>query len=192
VSILVVGIGGSVEPDSQSERALRAVLASAGRQRCETMSFTGRALDFPAYHSGAKLPESARSYVEAVRVADAVLISSPGYHGTVSGLVKNALDYLEELRTDARPYLDGRPVGAIAVARGWQAAAGTLGTLRQTIHALRGWPTPFGLTINSATTRFDDADISDDPKVNSATQVLAGQLVEFASRFSKGVRDDDV
>jgi len=177
VSIFIVGIGGSVDPDSQSERALRAVLAAAARRGASIASFTGRALDFSPYHSGAELPASAGDYIDAVRSADAVLISSPGYHGTVSGLVKNALDYLEELRTDDRPYLDGRPVGAIAVARGWQAAVGTLGTLRQVIHALRGWPTPLGLTINSAVTTFDAGDIADDPAVIASVETLAAQLV---------------
>ncbi|MET3807320.1 FMN reductase [Nakamurella sp. UYEF19] len=180
MSIKIVGIGGSVDPDSQSERALRAVLAAARHQGATTQSFTGRALDFEPYHSGAVLPGAARDYVEAVRSADAVVISSPGYHGTVSGLVKNALDYLEELRTDSRPYLDGRAVGAIAVARGWQAAMGTLGTLRQVIHALRGWPTPLGLTINSATTTFDENDLADDPAVAGSAEMLAGQLIQFA------------
>ncbi len=182
MSIFIVGIGGSIDPDSQSERALRAVLTAARRQGVTTASFTGRALDFAPYHSGAELPPTAREYIEAVRSADAVVISSPGYHGTVSGLVKNALDYLEELRTDTRPYLDGRAVGAVAVARGWQAAAGTLGTLRQVIHALRGWPTPLGMTINSAITTFDSADVADDPAVMATVEVLAGQLVAFADR----------
>src|SRR4051794_25510954 len=107
VSKLIVGIGGSIDPDSQSERALRAVLAAAQQEGASTASFTGLALDFAPYHSGAVLPSTARDYIEAVRSADGIVISSPGYHGTVSGLVKNALDYLEELRTDSRPYLDG-------------------------------------------------------------------------------------
>lgn len=179
VSILIVGIGGSVDPGSQSERALRAVLSAAERRGATTSSFTGRALDFSPYHSGAELPAAARDYIETVRSADAIVISSPGYHGTVSGLVKNALDYLEELRTDTRPYLAGRAVGAIAVARGWQAAAGTLGTLRQVIHALRGWPTPLGLTVNSAVTTFDASDVADDPSVMTALELLAGQLMGF-------------
>jgi len=179
VSIFIVGIGGSFDPDSQSERALRAVLAGAQRRGAQIASFTGRALDFDPYHYGAALPDTARDYVEAVRRADAVVIASPGYHGTVSGLVKNALDYLEELRSDERPYLHGRPVGAIAVARGWQAAVGTLGTLRQVIHALRGWPAPMGLTINSAVTTFGPDAVPDDPAVAGAVEVLAGQLVEF-------------
>lgn len=179
VSIQIVGIGGSIDPDSQSERALHAVLAAARDRGATTTSFTGRALDFPPYHSSAPLPDTAREYIEAVRGADAVVIASPGYHGTVSGLVKNALDYLEELRTDSRPYLDGRPVGAIAVARGWQAAVGTLGTLRQVIHALRGWPTPLGLPVNSATTTFDADSVPDDAAVATAADLLAGQLINF-------------
>lgn len=181
MSIFIVGIGGSIDPDSQSERALRAVLAAAGRRGAKSTSFTGRALDFAPYHSGAVLPEFARDYVEAVRSADAIVISSPGYHGTVSGLVKNALDYLEELRTDDRPYLDGRPVAAIAVAKGWQAAVGTMSTIRQVIHALRGWPTPLGLTVNSAVTSFGADDVPDDRAVAVATDVMAGQLLDFVS-----------
>ena len=136
------------------------------------------------YHSGARLPDEARDYVEAVRRADALVISSPGYHGTVSGLVKNALDYLEELRGDQRPYLDGRAVALVAVARGWQASVATLGTLRQVVHALRGWPTPLGLSINSSATTFDDAGRTDDQSTAGAIGVMAGQLVDFAQRWS--------
>jgi len=150
----VVGIGGSVDDHSQSDRVLRAVLAQAVELGADVQMFTGLDLDLPPYHTGAVLPARATGYVAAVRRADAVVISSPGYHGTVSGLVKNALDYLEELREDERPYLDGRAVGLIAVARGWQAAVSTLSTLRQVAHALRGWPTPLGLAINSTATRF--------------------------------------
>ena len=117
-----------------------------------------------------------------MRSADAVVISSPGYHGTVSGLVKNALDYLEELRTDERPYLDGRPVGLIAVARGWQAAVSTLATLRQITHALRGWPAPFGLTVNSAVTTFDQQGTPDSPQTADGIDVLADQIAGWPGR----------
>jgi FMN reductase len=180
VSIRVVGIGGSVDTGSQSDRALRAVLTEVTDRGAQVELFSGQDLDLPPYHSGAVLPNPARSYVEAVRRASAVVISSPGYHGTVSGLVKNALDYLEELRTDRRPYLDGRAVGLVAVARGWQASVGTLATLRQVTHALRGWPTPLGLAINSSMTKFDDDNYTDDPGVRAGISVMADQLVDFS------------
>lgn len=180
----MVGIGGSVDAGSQSDRVLRAVLTAVADLGAEVEVFSGRTLDLPPYHSGARLPDGARDYVEAVRRCDAVVISSPGYHGTVSGLVKNALDYVEELREDQRPYLDGRAVALIAVARGWQASVGTLGTLRQVVHALRGWPTPLGLSINSTVTTFDEDGSTDDVLTAGAVAVMAGQLVDFAQRWS--------
>ena len=44
--------------------------------------------------------------------SDGLIIATPSYHGGVSGMIKNALDYIEALRDDARPYLHGRAVGA--------------------------------------------------------------------------------
>ena len=177
MSVRIVGLGGSVDPASQSERALLGVLRRAEERGAEVQAFLGTAIDFPPYHTGAGLPVGAEPFLEAIRAADAVVISSPGYHGTVSGLVKNALDYLEELRLDRRPYLDGRRVGLIAVARGWQAAVGTLTTLRQVVHALRGWPTPLGMPVNSAMTVFDEDGGTDDPSVAPAMTILVDQLL---------------
>ena len=99
-----------------------------------------------------------------------------GVHGGPSGLIKNALDHLEELRDDERPYLDGRAIGCIVCAAGWQATATTLASLRSTVHALRGWPTPLGVTINS--TPVGDVD----PIAAAAPQLgmLVDQVVGLA------------
>ncbi len=90
-------------------------------------------------------------------------------------MVKNAIDHLELLREDTRPYLDGKAVGVIVTAAGWQACGTTLTSVRSAVHALRGWPTPFGVTVNSVEQQADDA------RVDAALAILAGQLVEFAS-----------
>ncbi len=87
------------------------------------------------------------------------------------------------MRGDQRSYLDGRAVALVAVARGWQASVGTLGTLRQVVHALRGWPTPLGLAINSGSTTFDENGHTDDDSTAAAVSVMAGQLVDFADRW---------
>jgi FMN reductase len=121
--------------------------------------------------------------IEAVRGADAVIIATPGYHGGISGLVKNALDTLEELNHDERPYLDGRAVGCIVTAYGWQAAGAVLGSLRSVVHALRGWPTPFGAAVNTLETRFESAGSCSDPKVVEQLASVGRQSAEFALAF---------
>lgn len=146
----ILGLGGTTRQGSSSERALRAALDLAERAGAHTDILLADELEFPAYapERGSVTPQANR-LLDLARRADGVIVASPGFHGGPSGLIKNALDHLEELRTDERPYLDGRAIGCIVCAAGWQATATTLAALRSTIHALRGWPTPLGVTINS-------------------------------------------
>ncbi len=175
---LVVGIGGTVRPGSSTDWAMRLALESAERGGAEVLVYPGEYLArLPLYSPAA--PERSRDtaeLVESVRSSDGVVVASPGYHASLSGMVKNALDYLEDLREDQRPYLSGRAVGCIAAGAGWQAAVSTLGTLRAIVHALRGWPTPLGAAINVAADRDGDAEA----RTRSQLEIVGEQVVEFA------------
>lgn len=176
--MLIVGIGGSLGPASTTNHLLRRCLEHAAARGARTAAVTGEDLrDLPIYGTDAP-GETAQRFVETVRLADCLVIATPGYHGGMSGLVKNALDHLEALRDDPRPYLDGRAVGAIVGASGWQASGTALVAVRSAIHALRGWPTPFGVTVNTVEQVGDDGTFDD--VVDGALDILAGQLVEFA------------
>lgn len=181
MGITVVGIGGSIRADSQTERALSVVLDSARLAGADTVAITGADLVLPFYDP-AVLDRSAAALrlVETLREADGVVLVSPGYHGTVSGLVKNALDYVEDLRSDTRPYLDGRAIGCVAMALGWQAAVTTLTALRSIVHALRGWPTPLGAALNSGEVAFDAHGMPSDPAVERTLRTIGEQVVDFA------------
>src|SRR5689334_15479161 len=113
----IVAIGGTTRAESTTGRLLAAALAMAEARGARTTLLTGQAIAFPHYEPGSAEghPEIAE-FLEALRTADAVIVGSPGYHGTLSGLVKTALDYVEQLRGDERPYLDGRPVAVLATA----------------------------------------------------------------------------
>ncbi len=183
---LIVGIGGTTRAASSTERALHLALRGAQGAGATTRLFDGPFLhSLPHYapEQPNRTPEQLE-LIEAVRAADAVIIATPGYHGGVSGLVKNALDTLEELRDDGRPYLDGRAVGCIVTAYGWQAAGTVLTSLRAIAHALRGWPTPFGAAVNTLETRFDALGESSDPKVTAQLETVGAQAAQFALAFS--------
>ena len=122
-----------------------------------------------------------QDFVETVRKASALIIASPGYHGSISGVVKNALDLLEETARDAsRPYLADMPVGLICTAYGWQATGSTIAALRSIVHALRGWPTPFAAAINTQITKFDDEGGANDPSVVDQLCMVGKQVARFA------------
>ena len=128
-----------------------------------------------------RAPDAVR-LVEELRRADGIIVASPGYHGTVSGLVKNALDYTEDMRDDPLPYFTDRPVGCIATGAGWQGVVTTIETLRAIVHALRGWPTPLAAAINSTLPVFGaDGEVTDE-RVRFQLETLAREVVGFARR----------
>ena len=176
---LVVGIGGTTSPGSATERILRASLDAAGEFGARTRLFAGADLDLPMYGRARSHPR-ALALVGALARADGVILASPAYHGTVSGLVKNALDHAEDLRLADPPYLEGRAVGCIAVAGGPQAGAATLSALRAVAHALRGWPTPLGVAVDTSDRVFGLDGAVDDAVVLCRLDLLAEQVVGFA------------
>ncbi len=184
---LIVGIGGTVRPGSTSETALVKALASAEGVGARTELFGGAFLAALPHYDPRCSADSAEQVrmVEAVRQADGLIVSTPGYHGSISGLVKNALDCLEDLREDARPYLHGRAVGCVVTAAGAQAGGSTLAALRGIVHALRGWPTPFGATLNSGTALFGADGAFADPRDGAAVDIVAAQVVDFAERWRR-------
>jgi FMN reductase len=187
VQPLIVGIGGTTRAGSTSERILDLALKAAEARGARVELFGGEHLGrLPLFNPQEDQPSPERdAMVDAVRRADGLIIASPGYHGSVSGLVKNALDSLEALREDPRPYFDGRAVGVIVTVDGWQAAGATLGALRAIVHALRGWNTPMGVALNAAAARnagglFDGQGRLADLRDAWQVQTMADQVIGFA------------
>ena len=180
---LIVGLGGTMRVGSSSEKALAVTLGLAQTMGARTLMFSGLALNMETYDPASPdRSENARKLISALRAADGVIISSPSYHGSISGLLKNALDFTEDLRSDTVPYLDNRAVGCIVCADGAQAIGSTLATLRSIIHALRGWPTPYAAAINSNQKPFDADGSINQPEVENQLRTVAAQVVEFARR----------
>jgi len=178
----ILGLGGTTRAGSSTQRALSTALEAAGQKGADTLLLCGSDLDMPAYAPGAEvLAQGARRILAEIRRADGIILGTPGYHGGISGLVKNALDYIEELKSDPRPYLEGRAVGCIVTAAGSQGATATLIALRSVVHALRGWPTPLGAAIVTANPVFDAAGNCLSPRIETQLKVIARQVFDFAA-----------
>jgi len=177
---LILGLGGTTRPGSSSEVVLRAALKEVERLGARTEMLSGPDLALPIYApESPERDERALRLIELLRACDGVIVASPGYHGSISGMLKNALDYAEDMARDTSPYLDGRPFGCIACAYGWQATGSTLVALRSIAHALRAWPTPLGVAINSMTPVVDELGACVDASVGRNLEVMAKQLIDF-------------
>jgi FMN reductase len=181
----VLGIGGTLRPNSTSELALRHALRVAEQMGAATELITAQTLELPMYDPANAEAPGASALIQAARSANAVIIATPGYHGNMSGLIKNALDYLQELAGDPAPYLHGRAVGCIVTAAGWQAGVTSLAALRATVHALRAWPTPLGVVINSAVPPFGTDGEPVEPAVAGQLMEMVHQVVSFTPVMSR-------
>lgn len=178
---LIVGLGGTPRPLSSSERALAVSLEAARAEGAETVAFSGPDLVLPMYPpNSSERTLEAQHLVNALRRCQGVIVAAASYHGSISGLIKNALDYAEDLRTDKRVYFDGLAVGCIVCAGGWQAAGQTLAALRAIAHSLRGWPTPLGAMLNTSGKLFDESGNCLDLAARLQLETVGRQVTHFA------------
>lgn len=184
--IHVVGIGGTLRPDSTSRWALQRALEAAEIAGATTDLLALHDYNLPMYQPGKELAaydSSVYRFVEAARKADAMLWSTAGYHGTIAGVTKNALDLLEFLAHDERPYLHQRVVGLIATAGGELAAVNSINAMVHTVHALRGTAVPLFVAIPKASGVFDAHGRDLDGKWAGRLDQLGKLVVETARMF---------
>ena len=183
----VVGVGGTLREGSARLGALRRALAAAGEAGAETELLDLRELDLPMYEPGRALEEygpGAGRLVERLRGADAVLISTAAYHGTLASVTKNALDFAQFLSGGDHPYFDGKVVGLISTAGGEQAGANTTGALVNVVHSLRGVVAPLMVQVSKASQRADRSGDITDELYGRRLDSLGELVVDLAGRLA--------
>ncbi|WP_335936498.1 NADPH-dependent FMN reductase [Streptomyces sp. PTD5-9] len=187
----IVLVSGSLRPGSTSDRVAQWCARRCAERDATTTVFTGADIDLPAYRPGlAATHPPVASYLDELRRCDGVVLVSPTYHATLSGLLKNALDYVNDI-DGPLPYLEGRPVGCVAVGSGAQGAVSTLSTLRTISHALRAWPTPLAAAVSAAPAPLPDGATPTSPDderlVDIVGQVLWMARIRAAARVPGAV-----
>lgn len=121
--VKVLGISGSLRKASFNSAALRAALELVP-EGLELSLYQGLG-DIPPYdddvRTGDGYPAAVKAFRAAVKAADAVLIATPEYNYSVSGVLKNALDWASR---PPEPGFDGKPVAIMG------ASGGLFGTAR--------------------------------------------------------------
>ena len=188
-SARILGLGGGLRPQSRSLSALKEALAFAEAAGAETRLIALDDLDLPLYRPNNATPEAygpdAAPHIvrllEAFRWANGYLWASPSYHGSLTGAIKNALDYAQFLSTDSPSFLSGKTVGMISTGAGSIAAVNVITQLNQVAHGLRAGVVPLAVPIIAVGNAFD-GDRLIDPQVRQRLEMLAKELVALVRR----------
>jgi len=182
--IRVLGIGGSTRQGSKSLVLLNCALREIEEAGAEVTLADVRALDLPIYDDDRPLenyPASLHELLASARAADAFVFCSPTYHGTVSGAVKNALDFIQFLSTDSPSFLYGKTIGMIATGAGAIAAVNAVTHLNQIAHALRAQVVSLAVPITGiGRAVVDDALV--DEQARQRLDMLTKELVLLAGK----------
>jgi FMN reductase len=180
--VRVVGLGGSLRQESTSRTALQTALDGAAADGADTELIWVRDLDLPLYSSEHAPPPAAHRFADAVHGGDALIWSTPTYHGSVSGSFKNALDWLILLAEREPPYLSNKPIGLITTAGGVQGLQ-AVNTMDFIARSLRGWSVPLVLPVPQSWQSFDpDGNLKDDA-IAAQLRRLGGEVVRAARQF---------
>jgi NAD(P)H-dependent FMN reductase len=157
----VVALSGSLRDRSNTRVALDHALAAADGRGATTDCIDLRNLELPVFDADDREVGDAAELLERVDRADSLLLGTPVYHGSYSGVLKNAVDYcgFDEFRDTT--------CGLVAVAGGGL-PGGTFAHLRAVCSTLNAWVLPRTVAIRRAKSRIDhdvgevtDRDIAD-------------------------------
>jgi FMN reductase len=179
----ILGIGGSTRRGSLSLALLKATLALAEEAGARTVLADVRELDLPIYDDDRPLddyPATLRWLLDEVRAADAYLLCSPTYHGTVAGGVKNALDALNFLWDADPPYFGGKVVGLLAL--GGAGATNVINSLHHATRAMNGLTSPTTAIIGEASLDPERHTLRDEHAERRLRQVAA-EIIALTHRL---------
>jgi FMN reductase len=178
--IHIVGLNGSLRPGSYSKQALKLALSYAERLGASVELLDLQVLQLPFCNGSDSYPGylDVEHLKAAVRQADGLILATPEYHGSVSGVLKNALDLMgfEELA--------GKVTAAISILGG-QSNSNALNDLRIITRWVHAWMIPEQVAIGQAWKAFDGEGNLTDPKLEERLAELAKSLVDTAQRLSK-------
>jgi FMN reductase len=181
-SVRVVGLGGSLRKESTSRTALQTALDGAAADGAEVELIWVRDLDLPLYSAEHSPPPAAHRFADAVHRCDALIWSTPTYHGSVSGSFKNALDWLILLAEREPPYLSNKPIGLITTAGGVQGLQ-AVNTMDFIARSLRGWSVPLVLPVAQSWQSFDPDGHLKDEAIEAQLRKLGAEVVRAARQF---------
>jgi FMN reductase len=185
----ILGFGGGLRAQSYSLLGLQEALAVAAAAGAETRLLALNDLDLPLYRPGYATPAdygadaaaNITRLLDDFRWANGYLWASPSYHGSLSGAVKNALDFIQFLSADTPSFLYGKTVGILSAGAGSIAAVNVATQLIQVAHGLRANVVPLSVPMVAAYKSFEGDQLTD-PQVRQRLDMLAKELVTLVRR----------
>ncbi len=165
----VLGVAGSIRRGSYSAQALKVALEHARQYGAEV-----RLLEIgkmPTYDPGMPASKEVGQAGEAVSWADAIILASPDYHGSMSGALKNFLDHFYE-------EFAGKVFGYVVASH--EKGLTVMDQMRTAVRQCYGWSLPYGVSVYGEQD-FDSSGRVTNNQLARRLRMLGRDLVVYGS-----------
>jgi NAD(P)H-dependent FMN reductase len=181
MTLKVLGVGSSMRRDSFSTETLKIILNKVNKNGGDTRLLNLYSNTLPMYTEeyNEKL-NSIKHAVELVNWADAIVLATPDYHGSMAGSLKNFLDYFWA-------EFAGKTFGYICSSH--EKGLTVMDQMRTAIRQCYGWSLPYGISINSNQDFNTDREIINS-QLLARLESFARDLVVYGSLISNQFKKD--
>jgi NAD(P)H-dependent FMN reductase len=184
-SIRILGVTGSLRENSHSTKTLATVLQiAASKFRAEVRLINLRETILPFYSPNITTSDlfygNIKIVTEDVEWADAFILASPDYHGSMSGTIKNFLDHFWE-------EFAGKTFGYLCTSH--EKGLTVMDQMRTAVRQCYGWSLPYGVSINSGQDFNADGQIINS-QLSKRLTMLARDLVVYGNLIRDQFRKD--
>jgi azobenzene reductase len=171
----VLGVGSSMRQGSYSTTALNMILDMAKGNEAETKLLDLRQTNLPMLYAAKDDTHEIGQVTELVEWADAYILATPDYHGSMSGSLKNFLDYFWS-------EFAGKTFGYIVASH--EKGLTVMDQMRTAVRQCYGWSIPYGVSINPEDD-FDNKRKVINKRLSSRLDMLARDLVVYGKLIRK-------
>jgi len=175
--LLVSGICGSLRPDSHTCKVVGIALEGAKEMGAATelIDLRDYTLEFcDGTGNRENVSKDLMRLRDIVKRSQGIIWGTPEYHGSFSGVLKNALDLM------SFDEFAGKMIGLVGVAGGGMGAINALNALRTVGRTLGSWVIPHQASIASVYRAFDGEGNLVDEKLNQRVLEVGRQVARFA------------
>lgn len=185
----VLGVASSMRESSYGTRTLAIVLDAAQKYEAKTRLLDLRKVTMPMYNPDVSMQTDLeiQKVTNEVNWADAFVLVSPDYHGSMSGSIKNFLDYYWE-------EFAGKIFGYICTSH--EKGLTVLDQMRTAVRQCYGWSLPYSISVNGEEDFDEEGEVIDsilDKRLKMVARdlVVYGRLIrgQFLQDISSEVSD---
>ena len=180
MSVKILGVASSMRESSYSTRVLKLTLEKAEKRDAEIKLLNLRELQLPMYHPEQNNSPELDKATEYVQWADAFVLASPDYHGSMSGVMKNFLDFFWS-------EFAGKTFGYICASH--EKGLTVMDQMRTAVRQCYGWSMPYGISINSDQD-FDDSGKLTNKDILSRIETVSRDLVVYGNLIADQYKKD--